>query len=148
MFYNDLSQYEYSRWLDRDGGRLYNFGWLSSEHSYERGASELDWFRKLELAVANFVNPYRGVHSCDFCGAVDQFVEIGGKRILLGHAEAWVPSSDGRIFVAPTLVHHYVTAHDYRPPDVVIAALRALPDDVAQWDTPDGLYRTLLAEIS
>ncbi len=35
----------------------------------------------------------------------------------------------GKVYAAPSLVHHYVVAHDYRPPDEFIAAVLA-------WDEP------------
>jgi hypothetical protein len=34
-------------------------------------------------------------------------------------------AGSGKVYAAPTLVHHYVVAHDYRPPDEFIAAVLA-----------------------
>jgi hypothetical protein len=40
------------------------------------------------------------------------------------------------VFAAPSLVYHYVAAHDYRPPDEFIAAVLAwneTDDDTVGW---------------
>lgn len=145
MYYEDLSKYEYTTSLV--DSRLLNFGWLSADRPFRLSRPDDALVKKLGLATANFVNAYRGTHPCDFCGAEDVRVELDGRQVLLGHAETWIPSADGRIFIAPTLVYHYVVSHSYHPPGVVIAALGELPDDVDLWDTPDGHYRRLLASL-
>ena len=148
MYFRDLTPYSYSSDLNTEG-RLVNFGWLARGKPFQTGSLELDWLNKLGDAVVNYVNAYRGTHDCEFCSTSADFlmVTIHGRACLLGHAEAWVPAADGRIFVAPTLVYHYVIAHQYRPPDAVVDALRALPEDPLIWNTPDGLYRRLVAEL-
>jgi hypothetical protein len=74
-------------------------------------------------------------------------MKVDGEWVFLGHAEVWIPARDGRIFVAPSMVYHYVVDHHYRPPQVVCDALENLPADFALWDTPDGHYRQLLARL-
>lgn len=44
----------------------------------------------------------------------------------MGSGYITVPG-DGRIFIAPSLVLHYIDAHGYRPPDPFVAALAACP---------------------
>jgi len=46
-----------------------------------------------------------------------------GSDVPLGHAEIWVEREDGTQIAAPNLVYHYVTEHQYRPPDYFIDAV-------------------------
>ena len=50
----------------------------------------------------------------------------GGRplRLYLGSAEIRVFGRRGKIYAAPNLLFHYVTAHHYKLPDEFIAALR------------------------
>lgn len=59
----------------------------------------------------------RGFHTCEFCG---------GREKAVGNAEIRVPG-EGRMYAAPSLVHHYVVAHGYKPPEEFIAAVMAFP---------------------
>ena len=52
--------------------------------------------------------------------------EFGGIKMGLGATNIWVPAGD-RIFVAPSLILHYIDAHGYRPPDAFIDAVRQCP---------------------
>jgi hypothetical protein len=37
-------------------------------------------------------------------------------------------AGESTVYAAPVLIHHYVVAHDYRPPDEFIAAVLAWDD--------------------
>src|ERR1044071_8695229 len=50
-----------------------------------------------------------------------------GERIRLGHAEIYVFGEDGKIYVAPNLIYHYVTVHHYKPPAEFLRALKRSP---------------------
>ena len=53
-----------------------------------------------------------GSHVCEICGS------------KAGRGEFWIEWADIR-YVLPTLVTHYIDAHDYLPPDEFLAALSA-----------------------
>ncbi|MBP7997623.1 MAG: hypothetical protein KA314_01705 [Chloroflexi bacterium] len=55
------------------------------------------------------------------CGRVAPFT-FNEHTIQLGLSEIRVLGDDD-IFAAPTLIYHYVTAHNYRPPDEFIQAV-------------------------
>ncbi len=55
------------------------------------------------------------------CGRVPAFT-LNEQTIQLGQAEIRVLGEDD-IFAAPTLIYHYVTAHNYRPPEEFIQAV-------------------------
>ncbi|WP_147322767.1 hypothetical protein [Emticicia sp. C21] len=58
----------------------------------------------------------RGIYKCDFCKSEISVPHHSGK-ILLGHAEIWIPSiSSNLIYASPTLIYHYIDKHHYLPP--------------------------------
>ena len=48
-----------------------------------------------------------------------------GQENSLGSAEIRVKGKDGKVYAAPTLIYHYVAAHDYDPPKEFVEALLA-----------------------
>ncbi|AMV29564.1 hypothetical protein VT84_34535 [Gemmata sp. SH-PL17] len=44
----------------------------------------------------------------------------------MGVSNLWLPG-DGFLFVAPSLILHYMDAHEYSPPDEFQEAVRACP---------------------
>ena len=75
------------------------------------------------------VNLYRGYHTCEFCNLSDfqWYNEQNGKY----RGAHWASIGNGEIrvlgpsvvYVAPALVYHYVSEHQYRPPDEFIEAV-------------------------
>ena len=49
------------------------------------------------------------------------------ERVELGWAEIRVFGDDGKVYAAPNMIYHYVTAHHYKPPDEFVRALRSCP---------------------
>lgn len=60
--------------------------------------------------------------ACPLCFESVEPVDLDEDTVHFGLAEIRVLGEDD-IFAAPTLIHHYVTAHDYRPPRVFIDAV-------------------------
>lgn len=144
MYFSELSPYSYNpRFI---GQGIFNFGWINKDSILEHGPGSEDWIEQLKLAGTTPVSPTRGYFACEFCAA--PAIRLREQRPSLangfGNGELWIPNSDNRIFAAPILVLHYVTEHNYRPPEEVIEALRALRACRSDWDTPDGRYRQLL----
>ena len=48
-----------------------------------------------------------------------------GRETFLGSAEIRVQGKEGKVYAAPTLIYHYVAAHDYDPPQEFVEALLA-----------------------
>jgi hypothetical protein len=100
-------------------------GWLAKDQPFSRGKVEQDFSRKLLLCCRHRVRQTRGFHICPFCEQ-KQFgvpVEIEGKVVKLGSAEIEVVDGRANIYVAPDLIYHYVTQHEYLPPADFIAAV-------------------------
>jgi len=119
----DLSVYEYSK---RSGHAL-NVGWLGQGHSFETGPVSTDVRDALVRLAGNSVNVMRGLHYCDFCDAESPlYVETsdGQVRASLGTGEIQAIAENGVVYLAPTLLVHYIDAHDYLPPAVFLSAVK------------------------
>jgi hypothetical protein len=141
-YYPDGSHYVYARTLPEP--HILNIGWLSKDHPYEQGQSP-EWFiGRLRDRISAPVNLFRGRHACEFCPAPPKKRTAGGLEVYdypeeaLGNGEIRVRALDGRIYVAPVLIYHYVVSHGYLPPGEFIAAVTAdLPQPVLR----DGVWR-------
>ena len=125
----DLSPCDYFPF--KGGNRLIAVGWLESGHEYSHSeVAESLIARLTELLV----NPWQpavtmGAHDCAFCRfsrGSRQFM-YNNTTINMGVNNLFVPS-DNCIFVAPSLIVHYIDAHDYGPPQLFRDAVMACPD--------------------
>ena len=103
-------------------------GWLESDHDYARGPVAEEFVTQL---TALLVDPWQpcvtmGWHDCSFCRfsrGPRQFT-INNTTIDMGISNLFVPAPD-TIYVAPSLILHYIDAHGYSPPrqfqDAVLA---------------------------
>ncbi|MEF9903736.1 DUF7919 family protein [Streptomyces sp. P9-A2] len=114
--YPDLTPYSYSE-SDRE---MLNVGWLARWRGYPRGIVDERVVDALKVLSATYDNQMRGIHHCAFCGT-DRPVVLGGPtldtEVWLGSAEIRVRGADGTLYAAPNLVIHYITEHQYRPPE-------------------------------
>lgn len=47
----------------------------------------------------------------------------GTREKVLGRNQLCIPSDEGIFYAAPTLIYHYITEHQYQPPQVFLTAL-------------------------
>lgn len=116
-YYADLS-------ADSLGKSIY-IGWLDREHDFSQGAINPDFLEKLKIHYSFRVRQTRGFHVCHFCDEC-RFgipVEICGKTLTLGSAEIDIFSLNGRIYVVPDLLYHYIAEHGYLPPSEFVEAV-------------------------
>src|SRR5262245_47403847 len=125
-YFEDLSPYEY--FPDRGESDILNVGWLSRDHEFARGpvplafVDELHRFAKLHVLTA-------GKHVCEFCVppldviSMDQRYEAVWEYFRSGNGEIRVAAADGTVYSAPALLLHYVSEHQYRPPQQFIDAV-------------------------
>lgn len=129
MYFEDLTPYEYD---DKTSDpAIVNVGWLSREHAFQTGDVPQELIAALRTLVASPVNLYRGSHLCELCPQPEVFVRNGFRMMdpspeISGNGEVRVVGADGRTYVAPVLVRHYIEVHRYRPPDAFIAAVLSL----------------------
>lgn len=93
-------------------------GWLGRDSAYERGPVDVSFLRQLEALCRDPWQPVvtAGRHVCDLC-------QFDGPAFS---DNLFVPH-DGKIYVAPVAVVHYVSAHWYLPPPVFVEAVKACP---------------------
>jgi hypothetical protein len=134
MYFEDLSPYEYLR-RPADAA-IVNVGWLSVDHSYETGDVAAEFLEAVRRLVASPVNLTRGVHECEFCpspmttrNGAPWYQPVPGST---GNGEIRIVGNDGRTYVAPVLLLHYLEAHRYRPPVAFIAAVLGSGPDIRQ----------------
>jgi hypothetical protein len=132
MYYPDLTPI----WLPPapNYAKLLAVGWLQPEYDYRHGPVDEKFVGNL---VDLLVNPWQpaiamGVHPCGFCrlsGGPASFRlgnHAGSSEVRMGVSNLWLPA-DGFLFVAPSLILHYMDAHGYSPPDDFQAAVMACP---------------------
>jgi|GEM_PF-1707379 len=128
MQIEDLELYNYDP--PRFAGEL-AVGWLDGDPPIEStGRIEPKRARKLLIERLTFAAAYlqstgeswMGAHSCTFCDGPATPLRADGRAIW-GAGEFRVLGLDGTIYVAPTLIAHYVEAHDYLPPSEFIDAV-------------------------
>src|ERR1043166_4385868 len=117
VYFADLTEYNY---LPYDSeSPAYNIGWLDPAHEFQRWRAPTEFCQLLlYLTITANVHPTRGWHSFEFCA-----VERDGGDDRRSSYEIRVVGEDGQVFLAPALIHHYVVAHGYRPPDVFVEAV-------------------------
>lgn len=149
MYYEDLSAYDY---LDTDSFRAgepgryvtfrpaytrLNVGWLEAGRPYPTGPLPEAFVEKLAAVQdAQRMNICRGFHVCDLCPP--------GKRSPKGNGEIRIPGEPGSAYAAPSLIGHYVSTHDYRPPQAFIDAVLAV--DLDEWAAAEVPFPWIPAE--
>lgn len=130
MHYEDLTQY--SHCLKTPLPSVRNVGWLDAAQHFTRGPVAGNFLPKLREVVCSVgaldvhVNKLRSFDVCSMCGEVGTF-EFDGREVKLLSSELWIPGLDRDTYwVAPSLLHHYVDAHAYRPPQEFIEAMMSL----------------------
>lgn len=105
-------------------------GWLDPAQDYERATVSSHVFEALIRLLENPWQPAiaAGVHRCGFChfsGGPGE-LRYAGRTARLGTANLFIPS-DQRLFVAPSLIAHYIDAHGYAPPIEFQEAVQRCP---------------------
>lgn len=127
-YYGDLEPCTYfGSTLD---GKLLAIGWLDADHDVPKGRVAREWVVKLAAAMLAPWQPcsFAGSHECELCrfsGGPGTFC-IDGMEISLGATNLFIPTEEF-VYVAPSLVLHYIDSHGYAPPQRFLTALEACP---------------------
>jgi hypothetical protein len=98
-------------------------GWLDGDHPFERGDSLVAVIGRIEEMCMSPLRRTRGWHGCPFCKEYPITHRLrSGRQIALGDAEIEVETND-IIYASPTLILHYMTVHQYKPPDAFLKAI-------------------------
>ena len=107
-------------------------GWLDDEPITSTGLIQPRRLRRLVIDRLTFAAGYlrsglenwMGVHQCSFCDGPTTPLRAD-RRALWGNGEFRVRGVNGTVYVAPTLVAHYIEAHHYLPPQEFLEAVLA-----------------------
>lgn len=99
-------------------------GWLQRGQDYDTGPVPEEF---PEALLAFCFDRYTvcarpNTFPCPLCQERVDPLTRDGQTMHTGTAEIRVLGEDD-IFASPTLIYHYVTAHQYRPPDVFVRAV-------------------------
>ena len=118
-YYEDLDrrivEYHFS-YLGIKSKKFLAIGWLEPMHAYNQGIVPEKFDQALKHLYHYSWKPavFLGLYSCHFCSP--------GTNILYSGSDIFVPFK-GKIYVAPNMLHHYISHHKYRPPDAFIRAV-------------------------
>jgi hypothetical protein len=107
MYFQDLKQYEY---FPNDDPNVITIGWLDAGRDFVIGEPPTKFVAALAQIPLSVHT--RGFHGCPFCEKAQ-----GSAEKLVTH--------NGKTYAAPSLIDHYVTAHNYLPPQEFIDAVIA-----------------------
>jgi hypothetical protein len=125
-YYLDLSPCLYFGKAKSD--KLVAVGWLDSEHSIPTGASDERFLDKLfDLLVKPWAPMYfLGYADCPFCTLDSYGIVYKDKKIVVGALNLFVPGH-GFLYTAPSMIAHYILAHNYAPPQEFCDAVLHCP---------------------
>lgn len=113
------------------GTSALSVGWLDVGHDFSVGPVAGDAFVTLVRHLSNAWQPFAtaGMHRCPFCRFTGGpgSLHLDGHTVALGNTLLLVPAKDA-LYVAPSLIAHYIDAHGYRPPDAFMHAVVAMPE--------------------
>lgn len=112
MKIKDLTPYTYRKIKGLENAIA--IGWLEGEDLYQN-SGEVDSEVVKLLKKYSVKNLCMGVHMCEYC-------KQDSKSISNGNGEIWVVK-DGKLYIAPYLIIHYIKDHNYKPPEEFIDAV-------------------------
>lgn len=114
MYFDDLTSYIAEPFGDPK--HAVTVGWLEKGYPFKTGSAPRPLLSRLRKLAKNPKKLMWGFHACDICTP-------SWRQRPQGNGEIHVISSDGTTYVAPTLIVHYIKAHDYLPPAEFIDAV-------------------------
>lgn len=121
---------------------LLNLGWLERDYPFPTAEINLAEVEKIASLCLSPKNGFRGFHLCHFCEAKKKaYVDSSGRTreysvmleqeykshiVPLGSGEIWIKGNSNIVYVAPTLILHYIMEHGYAMPDDARNALNEM----------------------
>ena len=118
-------------------GRVISVGYLAPGHSFTTGMTSEAFFDRLVAMVEHPLGAWCGFHTCDLglCRLRQpqeqpQF-RYKGRVIGIGSTDIFVPG-DEVVYMAPSLILHYIRDHEYLPPSCFLKAVLDCPEPLSQ----------------
>jgi len=152
-WYADLGSIDYFRGSTATSWRA--VGWLGEGHPYSQGEVSAPFFERLCALLLDPWQPamFLGPHRCDLCPwevtpgpdpgstfsplerrrrvlgvrKAHEAISFGEQSVEMGTNNLWVPG-EGCVYVAPSLIAHYIRAHRYAPPPEFVGAILRCSD--------------------
>ena len=120
MWYEDLSECDY--FGEEYAGILTAIGWLQNGREFSTGTISNDaYFKLLEFKKKPWTFAmFCGFHQCDLCQFQDE------KESPTGISNIFIPGN-GKLYVCPELITHYINSHFYLPPKEFLEAVDLCP---------------------
>jgi len=113
MYIKDGSELGYN--CRKEEAHNYSWGWLGNKvesSGWDNEDSKNEVIARLSnLKYEDLIGHTRGFHVCEICNEC-----MGSATLKISH--------NGKIFSAPSNVVHYIEAHDYKPADIVVEAIK------------------------
>ena len=129
-YYADLAPCDY---FGKPTNPLIAVGWLEAGKPYPQDKLRDEVFQKIMQILSKAWQPmvFMGSHQCDLCPATVgvRFCSLQryGLSVSFGVGNLFVPG-DHRVFVAPSMIVHYIDAHQYHPPEEFCRAVLNCPE--------------------
>ena len=148
-WYADLGPLDYFR--DHGDPSLRAVGWLGAGHPFPQGEVSPEAFQRLCELLVDPWEPaeFRGFHTCEFCpphrigvpfaefirmpvekrkrvSSLPQ-IPVGSQIVKMGVSNLFVPGEEC-VYVAPSLIAHYIREHRYSPPPQFVEAVMRCPE--------------------
>ena len=114
-YFPDLSPCRYFNGLWSD--RLIAIGWLEPGNEYQKGDVSEEFFKALVTLLKDPWEPLMalGYHCCSFCRLKAEFSRYKDHELPLGARNVYI-IGNGQVYIAPSLIEHYIESHEYKPP--------------------------------
>jgi hypothetical protein len=113
--FKDLSPYVYLE----SSTPMINVGWLGAGEPFEVGTVAPEVRDALVRLASHKHHLMRGVHHCELCAVespIRLVADVERGWVSLGMGEIHVHGARGVVYAAPSLIIHYIDAHQYLPP--------------------------------
>ena len=136
-WYDDLSPCDY--FGVENAPKFKAVGWLEEGREFRRGKADPRFVHKLVLLLgeSNPLEPSSDPYFCSLCAfsrgpsEFHLFQSPGMPSVPMGNRNLFLPGA-GFLYIAPSLVLHYIDAHQYLPPDEFIKAVLDCPPTRSQ----------------
>jgi hypothetical protein len=152
-WYDDLAACDY--FGAEHAARFKAIGWLEEGREFKRGKTDPRFVHKLVLLLGepNPLEHSADPHFCTLCAfsrgpsEFHLFQSPGMPSVPMGNRNLFLPGS-GFLYIAPSLILHYIDAHQYAPPEDFVKAVLECPptrskeyQEAVQANAPKGLFK-------
>jgi len=107
-----------------------NIGWLDKNHDFPKGEVDPELVKKIKQSKVSCHT--KGWHTCEFCDNKDDSWQARSST------EHQIKGKDGKTYCFPEMLIHYITKHNYLPPQEFLDAVRDFIPEPKKEDVRSG----------